>query len=73
MLVAVLKDFNKLSLEEVPTPEPTGFGQVVVRIKACGFCQPSGFRGYCENAFTTGGRYSSRLRPLLNALHCAIL
>lgn len=39
MLAAVLEDFNDLKLKEVPIPEPTGFGQVVVRIKSCGFCQ----------------------------------
>jgi threonine dehydrogenase-like Zn-dependent dehydrogenase len=37
MLAAVLKDFNNLVLEEVPKPEP-GPGQVLVRIKSCGFC-----------------------------------
>jgi len=37
MLAAVLKDFNNLVLEEVPTPKP-GPGEVVVKIKACGFC-----------------------------------
>ena len=37
MLAAVLHDFGKLSLEDVPLPEP-GFGEVVVRIKSCGFC-----------------------------------
>ena len=37
MLAAVLKDFNKLVLEEVPQPVP-GMGEVVVRIKSCGFC-----------------------------------
>ena len=37
MLAAVLKDFNKLELEEVPKPEP-GEGEVVVRIRSCGFC-----------------------------------
>ena len=39
MLAAVLDGFNDLNLKEVPIPEPTGFRQVVVRIKACGFCQ----------------------------------
>jgi L-iditol 2-dehydrogenase len=39
MLAAVLEDVNRLTLTEVPTPEPTGTGQVVVRIKSCGFCQ----------------------------------
>ena len=37
MLAAVLKDFNQLVLEEVPVPQP-GPGQVLVRIKSCGFC-----------------------------------
>src|SRR5579871_4438682 len=37
MLAAILKDFNNLVLEEVPTPEP-GPGEVLVRIKSCGFC-----------------------------------
>jgi len=37
MLAAVLKDFNQLVLEDVPVPEP-GAGEVVVRIRSCGFC-----------------------------------
>lgn len=37
MLAAVLKDFNRLVLEDVPVPEP-GIGEVVVRIRSCGFC-----------------------------------
>ena len=37
MLAAVLTDFNELVLEEVAMPEP-GMNEVVVRIKACGFC-----------------------------------
>jgi L-iditol 2-dehydrogenase len=37
MLAAVLRDFNKLVLEDVPTPTP-GVGEVVVRIRSCGFC-----------------------------------
>lgn len=37
MLAAVLKDFNKLVLEEIPIPKP-GPGEVLVRIKSCGFC-----------------------------------
>ncbi len=37
MRAAVLKDFNRLDLEDVPMPEP-GIGEVVVRIKSCGFC-----------------------------------
>ena len=39
MLAAVLDDFNDLNLKELPVPEPRGYGQVVVRIKSCGFCQ----------------------------------
>jgi threonine dehydrogenase-like Zn-dependent dehydrogenase len=37
MLTAVLKGFNQLELEDVPRPEP-GAGEVLVRIKSCGFC-----------------------------------
>lgn len=37
MMAAVLRDFNRLELEETPMPEP-GLGEVVVRIKACGVC-----------------------------------
>lgn len=37
MLAAVLHDFEKLTLDEVPTPQP-GAGQVLVKIKSCGFC-----------------------------------
>jgi L-iditol 2-dehydrogenase len=37
MLAAVLTDFNELALDEVAAPEP-GMGEVVVRIRACGFC-----------------------------------
>ena len=37
MLAAVLKDFNRLDLEDVPEPVP-GQGEVVVRIRSCGFC-----------------------------------
>ncbi|MCE9613045.1 MAG: alcohol dehydrogenase catalytic domain-containing protein [Lentisphaerae bacterium] len=39
MLAAVLKDFNKLDLEQVPRPSPARPGEVLVRIKSCGFCQ----------------------------------
>ncbi|MBI4324240.1 MAG: alcohol dehydrogenase catalytic domain-containing protein [Chloroflexi bacterium] len=38
MLAAVLHDFNKLALEEVPRPEPRDLGAVAVRIKSCGIC-----------------------------------
>ena len=37
MLAAVLKDFDQLALEEVPTPLPME-GEVVVKIISCGFC-----------------------------------
>ena len=37
MLAAVLKDFNKLVLEDVPVPTPKS-GEVLVKIKRCGFC-----------------------------------
>lgn len=38
MLAAVLHDFNRLELEQVPRPEPKATGDVVVRIKSCGIC-----------------------------------
>jgi threonine dehydrogenase-like Zn-dependent dehydrogenase len=38
MLAAVLRDFNHLELDEVPTPHAASFGEVVVRVKACGIC-----------------------------------
>lgn len=37
MLAAILKDFDNLVLEDVPKPKP-GPGEVLVRIKSCGFC-----------------------------------
>ena len=37
MLAAVLHDFNKLELDEIPTPTPVD-GQALVRIRSCGFC-----------------------------------
>ena len=37
MLAAVLHDFDRLVLEDVPIPEP-GLGEVVVRIRSCGIC-----------------------------------
>jgi L-iditol 2-dehydrogenase len=37
MMAAVLKDFNKLELEDAPVPVPDA-GEVVVRIKSCGIC-----------------------------------
>ncbi len=38
MLAAVLHDFDDLRLEEVPVPQPTATGSVVVKIKSCGIC-----------------------------------
>jgi L-iditol 2-dehydrogenase len=37
MLAAVLKDFNKLELEDIPIPQPKD-DEVLVRIVSCGFC-----------------------------------
>lgn len=37
MKAAVLHDFERFAVEDVPTPQP-GMGEVLVRIKACGFC-----------------------------------
>jgi len=37
VLAAVLEDFGRLELKEVPAPEPE-HGEVVVRIRSCGFC-----------------------------------
>src|ERR1035437_6289761 len=38
MLAAVLHDFDDLRLEDIPTPEPTSPGSVLVRIESCGIC-----------------------------------
>jgi L-iditol 2-dehydrogenase len=38
MLAAVLHDFDKLTLEVVATPHAKDFGDVVVKIRSCGFC-----------------------------------
>jgi L-iditol 2-dehydrogenase len=38
MRAAVLRDFNKLELEDVERPVP-GPGEVVVRVRSCGICQ----------------------------------
>ncbi len=37
MLSAVLKDFNKLELEDIPVPQPKD-DEVLVKIVSCGFC-----------------------------------
>jgi L-iditol 2-dehydrogenase len=37
MLAAILRDFDRLELDDMPTPTP-GPGQALVRIRACGFC-----------------------------------
>src|ERR1035437_4593364 len=38
MLAAVLHDFNDLKLEDVERSAPKNFGEVLVKIKSCGFC-----------------------------------
>jgi L-iditol 2-dehydrogenase len=38
MLAAVLRDFNKLELDEVAVPRAENVGEVVVQIKTCGIC-----------------------------------
>src|SRR5689334_19714674 len=37
MLAAILREFDRLELDEMPTPTP-GPGQALVRVRACGFC-----------------------------------
>jgi L-iditol 2-dehydrogenase len=37
MIAAILRDFNRLEIEELPTPSP-GPGEVLIRVRACGFC-----------------------------------
>lgn len=37
MRAAVLRDWNRLEVEEVPTPQ-FGAGEVLVRVRACGIC-----------------------------------
>ena len=38
MLAAVLHDFEHLELEQVAVPRAQEYGDVVVRVKSCGFC-----------------------------------
>ena len=38
MLAAVLHDFSRLELEQVPMPRTERVGEVLVRIHSCGFC-----------------------------------
>ncbi len=38
MLAAVLRDFDRLELCQVPRPRPLLPGQVLVRVRACGIC-----------------------------------
>lgn len=51
MLAAVLHDFSDLRLEHLPVPRAEGFGEVVVRVKACGICLTDykAFRGIRTN------------------------
>lgn len=44
MLAAVLEGIKKMELNEVPKPEPD-YGEVVIRVKACGICQTD-FKAY---------------------------
>lgn len=46
MKAAVLEDFGRMVVRDVPDPSP-GEGEVTVRVKACGICQTDnlGFRG----------------------------
>jgi L-iditol 2-dehydrogenase len=58
MLAAVLKNFNELALEDVPMPKP-GVGEIVVKIKSCGFCATDykaikGIRRNVKFPFTPG-------------------
>jgi L-iditol 2-dehydrogenase len=50
MLAAVLHDFDRLVLEDVPLPEP-GLGEVVARIRSCGICATDykAFKGIRRN------------------------
>jgi threonine dehydrogenase-like Zn-dependent dehydrogenase len=38
MIAAVLHDFNKLELEQIPVPRATEVGDVVVQVHSCGIC-----------------------------------
>jgi len=38
MLAAVLHDFDRLELEQMPAPRPQQVGEVLVKIHSCGFC-----------------------------------
>ncbi len=38
MLAAVLQGLNRLALEQVPVPRPTGPETVLVRVRSCGIC-----------------------------------
>ncbi|MCL1857466.1 MAG: alcohol dehydrogenase catalytic domain-containing protein, partial [Kiritimatiellaeota bacterium] len=50
MIAAILKNFDTLALEEVPTPTPKA-GEVLVRVKACGICATDykAYRGIRRN------------------------
>ncbi|MHC4266219.1 MAG: alcohol dehydrogenase catalytic domain-containing protein, partial [Planctomycetota bacterium] len=38
MLAAVLLDFDKLELKEIPIPKAENVNEAVIKIKSCGFC-----------------------------------
>lgn len=50
MKAAVLKEFGKFTIEDVPRPEP-GINEVLVKVKACGICQTDykAFAGLRDN------------------------
>lgn len=63
MLAAVLHDFDKLELERVPIPRAENYGEVVVKVKSCGFCATDykaikGIRRNVTFPFTPGHEYS---------------
>ena len=53
MLAAVLYDVNRLELADLPRPRAENYGDVVVRIKACGFCATDykAIKGIRRNVF----------------------
>jgi len=44
MLAAVLEGVRKITLKDIPKPEP-GYGEALVKVKACGICQTD-FKAY---------------------------
>ena len=59
MLAAVLHNFNDMRVEQTQIPRPSNLGEVLVRIKSCGFCATDykAIRGIRKNVnfpFTPG-------------------